>query len=105
MPAFDILRILIRKYKDDELDFEAFTDAVDEFSSEATTKYRLVEGLPKYVENLENYNFSDVKALDFEEKVELSEIISGYITEYLTSHGLSEEWDDALDSDYYSEED
>lgn len=105
MPSFDILRILIRRYKDDELDYESFSDAVDEFSSQATEKYRLVEGLPKFVENLENYNFSDMKALEYEEKLELAEIISRYITEYLTSNGLSEEWDEDLDGDHGSEED
>ena len=97
MASFDVLRVLIKSFKEDELDYEVFCDAVDEFTSDATEKFRLVLGLRKYSENIEFYNFADLKSLSESERSKLSIYINDYIYEYSQDHGISDEWDDSID--------
>ena len=99
MASFDILRILIRLFKEDDLDFETFCDSVDEFSSNPTEKYRLVGGLSKYANNLEFYNFTDLATLSAYGRDLLSSEIAEYVEQYLQENKLSEEWDSQLDGD------
>ena len=105
MASFDIFRILIRLFKEDELDYESFCDSVDEFSSNPTEKYRLVDGLFKYVNNLDFYNFTDLSTLSAYGRDLLSSEITSYAQQYLSENKLSEEWDDNLDGDVESDED
>jgi hypothetical protein len=95
--SFEILRILIKLYKSDELNYEEFCDCVDEFSSDPNEKYRLVRGLSKYTSNIEYYNFSDLKPLSDLEKSFLEGEIVNLCTEYMQDHGLSQDWDDSFD--------
>lgn len=99
MASFDILRILIRLFKEDDLDFESFCDSVDEFSSNPTEKYRLVQGLSKYASNLEFYNFTDLATLSTYGRDLLSSEVAGYVEQYLQENKMSEEWDYHLDGD------
>ena len=97
MASWDIFRILIRAYKDSDLNSESFSDAIDEFSSDDTEKIYLALGLSKYIENLEFYNFSDVKALSDLDRDYVSALIIQLIQEYLAEHNYSAEWSNSLD--------
>ena len=105
MPTFDVLRILIKLFKDEELDYETFCDAVGEFSSDPNEKYKLVLGLVKYTENIEFYNFADIKLMTDDERTRLAIGITNFMQEYLREHGLSEEWDENLDEEKFPYED
>ena len=105
MSSFDIFRSLIKLFKEDELDYETFCDSVDEFSSDATYKHGLVRGLGKYIENLDFYNFQDVKLMNDKQRNLLARQASDYMHEYLLEHGLSEEWNDSLDGGIDADED
>ena len=99
MASFDIFRILIRLFKEEDLDYETFCESVDEFSSNPTEKFRLVNGLAKYVNNLEFYNFTDLTTLSAYGRDLLSSEVSEYIQQYLQENKMSEEWDEEIDQD------
>jgi len=103
--SFDIFRILIRLFKEDELDYESFCDSVDEFSSNPTEKYRLVDGLLKYVNNLDFYNFTDLSSLSAYGRDLLSSEVASHVQQYQAENKLSEEWDDNLDGNVEIDED
>jgi hypothetical protein len=98
MSSFDILRILIKQYKQDDFDYETFCDAVDEFSSDRYEQRKLALGLGQYVESIEYYNFSDVKKLSINDRDRLARAIIHYLSDYLDDHPHSGEWNKNLDS-------
>ena len=104
MASFDIFRILIRLFKEEDLDYETFCDSVDEFSSHPTEKYRLVDGLSKYATNLDDYNFSDLTTLSAYGRELLSSEVTSFVQQYLQENKLSEEWDYRYDGNGASNE-
>jgi len=106
MSSFDILRILIKHYKQEDLDYEKFCDAVDEFSSDRYEQRKIALGLSQYVESLEYYNFSDMKKLSTNDRERLARSIIYYLNDYLADHPHSAEWNKNLDSgSEYEDED
>jgi hypothetical protein len=97
LSSFDILRILIKHEKLDELSYETFTDAINEFSSDRYEQRKLALGLSQYLESIEYYNFSDVKKLSANDRERLARAINHYLIEYLDDHPHSGEWNKNLD--------
>ena len=98
MASFDILRILIKHEKQNELNYETFCDAIDEFSSDRYEQRKLALGLRQYVESIEYYNFSDVKKMSANDRERFARAINRYLIEYLDDHPHSGEWNKNLDS-------
>ena len=98
MASYDIFRNLIKLHKQDELDYETFCDAVDDFSSDRFEQRKLTLGLRKFIEGLEFYNFADVKKLTSVEREKLAGSIANYVDEYLADHPETAEWHKNLDS-------
>lgn len=98
MASFDIFRILIKLHKEDELSYETFCDAIDEFSSDRFEQRKLASGLRRFIDGIEFYNFSDVKKLTSSERDLLSSSIADYLDEYLADHPETAEWNRNLDS-------
>jgi len=98
LASFDILRILIKHEKQNELNYETFCDAIDEFSSDRYEQRKLALGLRQYVESIEYYNFSDVKKMSANDRERFARAINRYLIEYLDDHPHSGEWNKNLDS-------
>ena len=99
MPSYDLLRILIKLYKSDGLDYESFTDSVNEFSSDAYELRNLVLGLNKYLESIEYHNFTDIKVLPFRKRDLFATQTLIYMEEYISHHAQAEDWNKNLDSE------
>lgn len=97
MSSFEIFRILIKHYKDDSLGYETFSDAVNEFSSDPSEIYQYILGLKKYTNNIESYDFADLKLLGEEDREKMAFEISNLSQEYFREVGLGADWIDDLD--------
>ncbi|CAN2187569.1 hypothetical protein MCEMRE196_00479 [Candidatus Nanopelagicaceae bacterium] len=81
--SYEVFRMLIRDYKNDELSYDKFCEIIDEFAVLSFDQERIVAGITKYIEALPSNNNSDVRILDFDEKSELSETIAKYVEDFL----------------------
>jgi hypothetical protein len=81
--SYEIFRMLIKDYKNEELSYERFCEIVEEFAAESSDQERIVEGISKYIDTLPSNNNSDVRSLDFDEKSELAEVIAEYVRDFL----------------------
>jgi len=97
MSSFEILRKSIKHFKQGDLGYETFSEVVGEFSSDPTERYTFVVGLRNYTDNIESYDFSDLKKLTEYERDVLAFTLLNLSEEYLTDNGMSPDWNDSID--------